>query len=194
MYAACCSFQTNSLAAAASADSRRSRAAAVWPAATTLAGISVGPAAALVADGADAAGALAEPRLPAGTVGAGGGAPAGGPIEPGGSIIGALPPAEPIPVPVGAAAGAAGDTMPGCAAAGDTPPPGAADTGGAACPPPADRAGDGLAGAGGGADGIPPPIPAVVAIPWLNADDKGDALPAPETAPEFGNPLAAPGI
>lgn len=83
--------------------------------------------------------------------------------------------------------------MPGCAAAGDTPPPGAADTG-AACPPPVDRAGDGLAGVGGGVDGIPPPIPAVVAIPWLNADDNGDALPAPDTAPEFGNPPDAPGI
>jgi len=43
-------------------------------------------------------------------------------------------------------------------------------------------------------DGIPPPIPAVVAIPWLIADDNGDAPPAPDTAPEFGSPPAAPGI
>ena len=84
--------------------------------------------------------------------------------------------------------------MPGCVPAGETPPPGAADTEGAACPPPADRAGDGLAGAGGGADVMPPPIPAVVAIPRLNADDNGDALPAPDTAPEFGKPFAVPGI
>nr|WP_240630956.1 hypothetical protein [Mycolicibacterium sp. GF69] len=51
--------------------------------------------------------------------------------------------------------------MPGCAAAGVTPPPGAAAAG--AAWPPADKAGDGLAG--GGAEGTPPPMPAVVATP-----------------------------
>ncbi|MGB3481357.1 MAG: hypothetical protein WBB07_03955 [Mycobacterium sp.] len=52
--------------------------------------------------------------MPAGTVAGGGGAaPAGGPIDPGGNIIG-VPPPVPIPAPVEvAAAGAAGVTMPG---------------------------------------------------------------------------------
>ena len=61
--------------------------------------------------GGEAGGALlAAPTVPAGIVVGGGTAPAGGPIEPGGSIIGAPPPV-PIPAPVGPVAGG-GATMP----------------------------------------------------------------------------------
>ncbi|MCH9766572.1 MAG: hypothetical protein K0U70_02095 [Actinomycetia bacterium] len=187
--AACCNFQANSLAAAASADSRRCRAAAVWPAATTLAGISV----ALDA-GAAAGCALPPPApVPAGTAGdaaaAAGIAAAGGPMAPGGSIIGAPPP---IPAP----AGAAGATTPGWTAPGETPPlAAAADTGEAdTAEPPADNAGEGLAGAFGGIAGIPPPMPAPVDTPRENAA-AGDPAPAdPDTLPAPLNPPAAPGI
>ncbi len=80
-------------------------------------------------------------------------------------------------------------------AAGDLPPPAVAETGaaGTACPP-ADRAGDGLAGAGGAA-GIPPPIAPPVDNPWVNAA-AGDPAPVPALGmpPALGNPLPAPGI
>ncbi|NTY62524.1 hypothetical protein [Mycolicibacterium sphagni] len=106
---------------------------------------------------------LPAPSVPAGTVAAEGGiGAAGGPIEPGGSIMGAPPPPLPPTLDPTETAGfeAAGATMPGCAAAGDIPPAAPAATGAAPAWAPPVNADDGLAGAEDAEDGIPPPIPA----------------------------------
>lgn len=93
--AAYCSRHASSLAAAASGDSRRWIAAALWPAAITLAGTKVAPG--LLAATA-AAGAFDDPAKAAeaaGTVGAiapAGGAAAAGPMPAGGRSIDAPPP------------------------------------------------------------------------------------------------------
>ncbi|AFM20642.1 hypothetical protein Mycch_6042 (plasmid) [Mycolicibacterium chubuense NBB4] len=135
---------------------------------------------------------------PAGIVAAAGGAgAAGGPIEPGGSITGAPPPPPaPTLVPAGTALlGVAGVTMPGCAAAGATPPAALAATGAAPAWAPPVKADDGLAGAGAAVDGIPPPIPAPADSPCENAA-AGEPPPTPEVGRPLpaGSPLPAPGI
>lgn len=90
--AAYCSRHASSLAAAASGDSRRWIAAALWPAAITLAGTNVAPGLLAATAAADA---FDDPAKAAGTVGAiapAGGAAAAGPMPAGGRSIDAPPP------------------------------------------------------------------------------------------------------